>query len=168
MRFTTMGRIHNQTTNLFIKNSRSINMRNVNYYFFCLFFVVAVMAGCKKDDGGDPSPEDAALTKLQGTWNLTNATRDASNITSQYEDLTIVINNKTLTAQGAPGDSVFPTGTFNFKEGDSNVIVIDGINVSLSATDTNLRTSFSLDEDGSDASRVAVVQGNYIFTFTKE
>ena len=143
-------------------------MRNVNYYFFCLFFVVAVMTGCKKDDGGDPSPEDAALTKLQGTWTLSNATKDASNITSQYEDLTIVINNKTLTAQGAPASSVFPTGNFNFKEGDSNTIVINGINISLNVTDTNLRTSFSLNEDGSDAGRVAVVKGDYIFTFTKE
>ena len=144
-------------------------MRKVNYYFFCLLFAAAVMAGCKKDDGGNPSPEDAALAKLQGTWNLNNATRDASNITSQYEDLTIVISNKTLTAEGAPDDSVFPTGAFNFKQGDSNTIIIDGINVSLNASDTNLRMSFSLDEDGSDASsRVAVVKGSYQFTFTKE
>lgn len=142
-------------------------MKKVNYYFFCLFFTVAVLAGCKKDDGGGPTPEEAALAKLQGTWALTDVKKDNAPING-YEDMKLTITNKSIVASGTPDNSVFPTGAFTFEEGDYSTIVVDGINVSLNVTDTTLRTSFSLNEDGSNASRVAVVEGDYVFTFTKE
>lgn len=142
-------------------------MKKVNYYFFCLLFTVALVAGCKKDDGGGPTPEEAALAKLQGTWVLSSVTKDNSPLNG-YEDMKLTVSNKTITAEGTPDNSVFPTGAFSFEESDFNTIIVDGITVSLMVTDTTLRTSFSLNEDGSNASRVAVVQGNYVFNFTKE
>jgi hypothetical protein len=143
-------------------------MKKVNYYFFCLLFTVALIAGCKKDDGGGPTPEEAALAKLQGTWVLSDVKKDNAPING-YEDMKLTITNKSIAASGTPDNSVFPTGAFTFEEGDYNTIVVDGINVRLvNITDTNLTTSFSLNEDGSNASRVAIVQGNYVFTFTKE
>lgn len=142
-------------------------MKKVNYYFFCLLFTVALMAGCKSDDGGGPNPEQDALAKLQGTWALTDAKKDSSPY-SGYEDMKLTISNKSITASGAPNNSIFPTGAFEFAEGGYNAIVVDGINVALNVSETTLRTSFSLNEDGSNASRVAIVEGNYVFTFEKE
>lgn len=143
-------------------------MKKINYLFFCLFLSVVLLASCKSDDGGGgPTAEEAALAKLQGTWNLTAATKDNSPITG-YESMKLTIANKTMTASGTPGtDSVFPTGSFSFVGTNYNQILVDGINVTLAVTETNLVTSFSLNEDGSDASRVAVVQGDYQFSFTK-
>lgn len=126
------------------------------------------MASCGSDDGGGgPTAEEAALAKLQGVWNLTAATKDNSPI-SGYETMTLTIANKNITAANTPGsDSVFPTGSFSFVGSNYNQILVDGINVTLAVTETTLVTSFELNEDGSDASRVAVVQGAYQFTFTK-
>lgn len=143
-------------------------MKKINYLFFCLFLSVAFLASCGSDDGGGgPTAEEAALAKLQGTWDLTAANKDNSPITG-YESMTLTIANKTMTATGTPeSDSVFPTGSFSFVGDNYNQILVDGIKVTLAVTETKLVTSFSLNEDGSDAGRVAVVQGDYQFTFDK-
>lgn len=144
-------------------------MKKINYLFFCLFISVALLASCKSDDGGGdgPTAEEAALAKLQGTWNLTNAMRDVSNITADYTNMKLVINGKNLSTTGAPSESVFPTGTFTFVGTNYNEIIVDGIEVTLAATDANLVTSFSLNQDGSNAGRVTVVEGDYQFSFMK-
>lgn len=143
-------------------------MKKINYLFFCLLLSVAFLASCGSDDGGGgPTPEEAALAKLQGIWNLTAATKDNSPIAG-YESMKLTIANKTMTATGTPGaDSVFPTGSFSFVGTNYNQILVDGINVTLAVTETTLVTSFELNEDGTDAGRVAVVQGAYQFMFTK-
>lgn len=145
-------------------------MKKINYLFFCLFLSVALLASCKSDDGGgDPglTEEQVALAKLQGTWRLTAATKDGSPI-PDYDLMRLTIDNKTMTATGTPGaESVFPTGTFAFIGIDFNRILVDEIRVDLVISETTLVTSFALNADGTDASRVTAVEGAYQFSFTK-
>src|SRR5690606_20503890 len=104
-------------------------MKKINYLFFCLFLSVAILASCKSDDGGGngPTAEEAAVAKLQGTWNLTAANKDNSPING-YESMKLTIDNKTISATGTPGsDSVFPTGSFSFVGTNYNQILVDGI-----------------------------------------
>lgn len=143
-------------------------MKKINYLFYFLFLSVAILASCKSDDGGGgPTAEEAAVAKLQGSWEVIDAKRD--NVTEEdYVGMMVVINSKNISATGAPSTSVFPTGNFTFVDENYNKILVDNVNVTLNVTDTNLITSFALDEEGNDASsRVTVVQGSYIFTFSK-
>ena len=144
-------------------------MKKINYLFCCLFLSVAILTSCGSDDGGGgPTAEEAAVAKLQGSWEVTEAKRDTENLTEDYMDMVVVIDGKNISATGEPSTSVFPTGNFTFDGDNYNKILVDGINVALNVTDTNLTTSFALDEEGNDASsRVTVVQGSYRFTFAK-
>jgi len=148
-------------------------MKKINYYFFCLLFSVAVMAGCKKDDGGGPSPEATALAKLQGVWDINTAAKDGVALNG-YEDMKLTISDKTMSASGTPDKLIFPEGNFTFSGTDFKNILVNtnnrgAINVEiLASTETALTLRFDLEEDGTDASsRVAVVQGQYTFSFKK-
>lgn len=152
-------------------------MKKINYLLLCFVLSVVVFSGCKSDDGGStpPNPEQDALNMLQGTWDVTAATRDQTSILDDYSDLSVTISNKTITEDGAPSTSIFPTGSFTFKEGsDYKVIIVNDsgqgpVEVNLTGSSaTQLSTSFSLDEDGRDNSaKILLLDGAYVFKFGK-
>lgn len=147
-------------------------MKRINYLFFCLLLCAAFVVGCKSDDGGDPDPEqteeEKALAELQGTWDVTTAKRDGTDLEG-YSDMTLTISNKNISTSGQTADpSVFPTGSFTFVEGaDFKKIDVNGVIVTLAASSDKLTTKFDLNDEGDNASRVLGLAGSYTFTFSK-
>lgn len=148
-------------------------MKKINYLFICLFLSVAVVVGCKSDDGGNPPAEEGNLAKLDGSWKVSTAKRDGTDL-PEYEDMTLTISksNKTFATSGGPsGDAnVFPKGSFTDEGNDYSKVKVgpNNIIVSLTPGASSLTASFKLDSEGGNAARVLGLDGSYTFTFTKQ
>lgn len=132
---------------------------------------MAVVVGCKSDDGGSPEPsaEEKAVADLQGKWEVTSAKRDNDNLDG-YDDMVLTVSNKSFATAGATASpSVFPTGSFTFVEGsDFKKISVGGKTVTLTVNGDKLNASFKLDDEGNDAARVTGLDGSYSFDFEKQ
>ena len=137
-------------------------------FFFTLFLV---SCGGEEEEAG-PTPVDPLDTQgnlLNGSWKV----KDANSIT---KDGTIVdvFTNLTLTISGGSksggnystsnSDSaeIWPnSGMWTFSNGDKNKILrSDNVVMSISATETTLRTSFTTSGGLKD--------GNWVFDFVKQ
>ena len=137
-----------------------------------LLFSIAIISCSDDDDGGGPAPVDPLDTQgnlLNGSWKV----KDANSVT---KDGTIVdvFTNMTLTVSGgsksggnystsnSDSDEIWPnSGTWEFQSGDKNKLLrSDGVVVSISLTETTLRTSFQTSGGLKD--------GNWVFDFIKQ
>ena len=137
-----------------------------------LLFSIAIISCSDDDDGGGPAPVDPLDTQgnlLNGSWKV----KDANSVTKDGA-IVDVFTNMTLTVSGgsksggsystsnSDSDEIWPnSGTWEFQSGDKNKLLrSDGVVVSISLTETTLRTSFQTSGGLKD--------GNWVFDFVKQ
>ena len=137
-----------------------------------LLFSIAIISCSDDDDGGGPAPVDPLDTQgnlLNGSWKV----KDANSVTKDGS-IVDVFTNMTLTVSGgsksggnystsnSDSDEIWPnSGTWEFQSGDKNKLLrSDGVVVSISLTETTLRTSFQTSGGLKD--------GNWVFDFIKQ
>ena len=137
-----------------------------------LLFSIAIISCSDDDDGGGPAPVDPLDTQgnlLNGSWKV----KDANSVTKDGS-IVDVFTNMTLTVSGgsksggsystsnSDSDEIWPnSGTWEFQRGDKNKLLrSDGVAVSISLTETTLRTSFQTSGGLKD--------GNWVFDFIKQ
>ena len=137
-----------------------------------LLFSIVIISCSDDDDGGGPAPVDPLDTQgdlLNGSWKV----KDANSVTKDGA-IVDVFTNMTLTVSGgsksggnystsySDSDEIWPnSGTWEFQSGDKNKLLrSDGVVVSISLTETTLRTSFHTSGGLKD--------GNWVFDFVKQ
>ena len=137
-----------------------------------LLFSIVIISCSDDDDGGGPAPVDPLDTQgnlLNGSWKV----KDANSVTKDGA-IVDVFTNMTLTVSGgsksggsystsnSDSDEIWPnSGTWEFQSGDKNKLLrSDGVVVSISLTETTLRTSFQTSGGLKD--------GNWVFDFIKQ
>ena len=137
-----------------------------------LLFSIAIISCSDDDDGGGPAPVDPLDTQgnlLNGSWKV----KDANSVTKDGA-IVDVFTNMTLTVSGgsksggnystsnSDSGEIWPnSGTWEFQSGDKNKLLrSDGVVVSISLTETTLRTSFQTSGGLKD--------GNWVFDFIKQ
>jgi len=141
------------------------------FLFVFIFTLFLVSCGGEEEEVGPPpvDPLDTQGNLLNGTWQV----KDANSVT---KDGTIVdvFTTMTLTVSGGSksggnystsnSDSaeIWPnSGTWTFSNGDKNKLLrSDNVVISISATETTLRTSFTTTGGLKD--------GNWVFEFVKQ
>ena len=146
-------------------------MKQFRSILILLFSILIISCG-DDDDGGGPAPVDPLDTQgnlLNGSWKV----KDANSVTKDGS-IVDVFTNMTLTVSGgsksggsystsnSDSDEIWPnSGTWEFQSGDKNKLLrSDGVVVSISLTETTLRTSFQTSGGLKD--------GNWVFDFIKQ
>jgi len=147
----------------------------VQYYLLAILFSLVIIS-CGDDDGSTPTPTptdplDTQANLLNGNWKVKDAnsvTKDGS-IVDVFTTMTLNLSggtksggNYTTSHTEDSGTEVWPnSGSWTFQNSDkSKVIRNDGIVISLSVTETTLRTSFTVSG--------GIKDGNWVFDFVKQ
>jgi len=138
-----------------------------------LFFLSLVIIGCNSveeqpDFQGD-DPLDIQANLLNGTWILkdqSSAVRDGS-VVSDFKDLTLTFTGGTKdggtygTTNSIDSDVWPNSGAWEFQNGDrSKLLRSDNVSVSISVTQSTLKTSFTVTG--------GLKEGNWVFDFVKQ
>jgi len=155
-------------------------------YLLSAGVLVAMLAvvGCKKDDGGGITPEDAAGANFAGTWAVGSSGSvmfDSDDRTTEYSNFTFTVNysagqgSGTYSATGGQsGASPWPaSGTWSFNAespGAESFAVTrdDGLVVNVALTATDMTMTFTFDDSVNEGSRVEAVNGNWTFNLVKQ
>ena len=152
--------------------------QQLNLSFFILLLSTLLISCGEEGDGGGgggvtPTPEDpldvqAAI--LNGNWKVKDAnsvTKDGT-IVDVFTTMTLNISGGTKSGGNSStshsedsGTEVWPnSGSWTFQNTDKNkVLRNDGVVVSISVTETTLRTSFTVSG--------GIKDGNWVFNFVK-
>jgi hypothetical protein len=152
-------------------------MRSLKNLLFILISTLLISCGEEGGGGGGgvtPTPEDpldAQAAILNGTWKVKDAnsvTKDGT-IVDVFTTMTLNISGGTKTGGNYStshsedsGTEVWPnSGSWTFQNADRNkVLRNDGVAVSISVTETTLRTSFTVSG--------GIKDGNWVFNFVKQ
>jgi hypothetical protein len=152
--------------------------QQLNLSIFILL-LSTLLISCGEEGGGGgggvtPEPEDpldAQAAILNGTWKVKDAnsvTKDGT-IVDVFTTMTLNISGGTKTGGNYStshsedsGTEVWPnSGSWTFQNADRNkVLRNDGVAVSISVTETTLRTSFTVSG--------GIKDGNWVFNFVKQ
>ncbi len=147
----------------------------LQYYLLAILFSLVIIS-CGDDDGSTPTPTptdplDTQANLLNGNWKVKDAnsvTKDGS-IVDVFTTMTLNLSggtksggNYTTSHTEDSGTEVWPnSGSWTFQNSDkSKVIRNDGVVISLSVTETTLRTSFTVSG--------GIKDGNWVFDFVKQ
>ena len=134
-----------------------------------------IFSCCDDDGGGDPTPTptdplDAQAALLNGNWKVKDAnsvTKDGT-IVDVFTTMTLNISggtksggNYSTSHNEDSGTEVWPnSGSWTFQSGDKNKLLRnDGVVMSISVTESTLRTSFTVSG--------GIKDGNWVFDFVK-
>ena len=136
-------------------------------------FLCTIFISCSEDDGGDDvtpvDPLDTQANALNGTYEITdsNSVNKDNEIVSVFTSMTLTISGGSASGgnystTNSDSDEIWPSsGTWTFQNGDKNKILrSDGVSMSISATETTLRTSFT--------TTGGIKDGNWVFDFVKQ
>jgi len=143
----------------------------MKYIFLNITFLFLIFSAC---NSVDPTPEpddplDIHANLLNGTWVLKDASSAVkdSNVISEFKDLTLTISGATksggnyATTNSIDSDVWPNSGSWQFQNNDkSKVLRNDNVVISISVTQTTLRTSFTVVG--------GLKEGNWIFDFIKQ
>jgi hypothetical protein len=149
---------------------------------FLLVSAVVFFSNCGGGDDPTTSEEEIQLDKFKaGTWTLISAS-DGSDRTSEYPGMTLTYSG-TFSAGGTYSYSSTATswpsispwekaGTWKFVSGSVSSKLIrlsddEEMTYTLSNSDKQLSISFNYTGPGFHNGRVASVEGNWVFTFTR-
>jgi len=153
--------------------------QQLNLSFF-IILLSTLLISCGEEGGGGggggvtPTPDDpldAQAAILNGTWKVKDAnsvTKDGT-IVDVFTTMTLSISggtksggNYSTSHNEESGTEVWPnSGSWTFQNEDKNkVLRNDGVVVSISATETTLRTSFTVSG--------GIKDGNWVFNFVKQ
>ena len=140
-----------------------------------LTLIMGIMLNsCKKDTTPTKTDEEIQLEKLIGTWvldqGITNAvTVDNNNPPQDWTNFTLTLGNKTYqtnTSVSLGDDLVWPTsGTWDFGANLTTLARNDGIDITITVTDTSLKLQFDYSSGGG---RFAGIEGNWVFNMVPQ
>ena len=131
-----------------------------------LTLVIGVLvSSCKKDPPVTKTDEEVQIEKLTGTWKLqagANAVTVASNdVTADWTGFTLTLGDKTYQTSSSSEPLIWPSnGTWAFGTSVSTLVRDDGVEVTVSVTDTSLQLQFDYSASGG---RLNGIEGNWIF-----
>lgn len=142
-------------------------------YLSTLLIITVCLVGC--GEGSEPDPTTTDL--IQGTWTISNATRDGNDITSEFAGFSITFNNNSYTVTN--GGGLWPsTGNWNPNGSpDFTSFTVSG-NLStddhlsfqceiLNISESELSVAFQVQETYLTTGRVEAQEGSYQFDLTK-
>lgn len=124
-----------------------------------------LLSGCKKDD---PDPQEEQIKAMAGTWNLSSATNDGSDVTTQYQQFTLTLTTDKTYSTTNGGNPWPARGTFDFPNETitDRVTRDDNVVVTISeVTTSRLVLNFNINSVGSGSA--AGITGSFTFTLTK-
>ncbi len=150
--------------------------------FLLLVSVTLFLSNCGGGDDPEKSEEELQLDKLKAAqWTLISAS-DGSDRTSEYTGMTLSFTGTfsnsgtySYTSSATDWPSASPwqkDGTWKFVSGSVNNKIIrlsDDVEMTytLSNSDKQLSLAFNYTGPGFNNGRVAVVEGDWVFTFTR-
>ena len=150
-------------------------MKTLIRYSYIVLFLLLISCGEDGDGGGTPTPTptdplDAQAALLNGNWKVKDAnsvTKDGT-IVDVFTTMTLNISggtkdggNYSTSHNEDSGTEVWPnSGSWTFQGGDKNKLQRnDGVVMSISVTESTLRTSFTVSG--------GIKDGNWVFDFIK-
>ena len=146
-------------------------MKQFRSILILLFSILIISCGDDDDGGGPPpiDPLDEQGNKLSVTWKVKDAnsvTKDGA-IVALFTNMTLTIsggskNGGNYSTTNSDSDEIWASsGSWEFQSGDLNKLLRnDGVVMSISLTETTLRTSFQTSGGLKD--------GNWVFDFVKQ
>tara|TARA_Y100000590_G_scaffold106391_1_gene121125 strand:+ start:139 stop:579 length:441 start_codon:yes stop_codon:yes gene_type:complete len=146
-------------------------MKQFRSILILLFSILIISCGDDDDGGGPPpiDPLDEQGNKLSVTWKVKDAnsvTKDGA-IVDLFTNMTLTIsggskNGGNYSTTNSDSDEIWASsGSWEFQSGDLNKLLRnDGVVMSISLTETTLRTSFQTSGGLKD--------GNWVFDFVKQ
>ena len=144
-------------------------------FFLSLFALVGLLtfSNCGGGSENEKTEAEKQLDLLAGTWNISTATLDGTDVLTDYAGMTLTLTtSKGYSTSGGSFEPVWPSsGTFDFKSSggteDLNTLVRDDdVEMSISNLSTS-NLSLSFNYGVSPPCRTKAVCGDYVFTFTK-
>lgn len=134
----------------------------------CCIGLINYLSGCKSDDDG-PSAESIRLQELSATWGLGSVTNDGNDVTNQFIDFSLTIDQFSFTTQN--GGNAWPAnGTFTYVLVENDIKILersDGVDVFLDQiSNDDLRLSFQITT--LPGGRQEGITGQFIFSLTKQ
>ena len=143
-----------------------------NRFFPFLFFFMLFLVSCGGEEEATPTPIDPLDTQgnlLNGSWKVKDAnsvTKDGT-IVDVFTTMTLTISGGSksggnYSTSNSDSAEIWPnSGTWTFSNGDKNKLLrSDNVVMSISVTETTLRTSFTTSGGLKD--------GNWVFDFVKQ
>ena len=146
-------------------------MKQFRSILILLFSILIISCGDDDDGGGPPpiDPLDEQGNKLSVTWKVKDAnsvTKDGA-IVDLFTNMTLTIsggskNGGNYSTTNSDSDEIWASsGSWEFQSGDLNKLLRnDGVVMSISLTETTLRTSFQTSGGLKD--------GNWVSDFVKQ
>ena len=146
-------------------------MKQFRSILILLFSILIISCGDDDDGGGPPpiDPLDEQGNKLSVTWKVKDAnsvTKDGA-IVDLFTNMTLTIsggskNGGNYSTTNSDSDEIWASsGSWEFQSGDLNKLLRnDGVVMSISLTETTLRTSFQTSGGLKD--------GNWVFDFVMQ
>ena len=152
-----------------------MKMKTLIRYSYIVLFLLLISCGEDGDGGDTPTPTptdplDAQAALLNGNWKVKDAnsvTKDGT-IVDVFTTMTLNISggtkdggNYSTSHNEDSGTEVWPnSGSWTFQGGDKNKLQRnDGVVMSISVTESTLRTSFTVSG--------GIKDGNWVFDFIK-
>ena len=146
-------------------------MKQFRSILILLFSILIISCGDDDDGGGPPpiDPLDEQGNKLSVTWKVkdTNSVTKDGAIVDLFTNMTLTIsggskNGGNYSTTNSDSDEIWASsGSWEFQSGDLNKLLRnDGVVMSISLTETTLRTSFQTSGGLKD--------GNWVFDFVKQ
>ena len=143
-----------------------------NRFFPFLFFFMLFLVSCGGEEEATPTPVDPLDTQgnlLNGSWKVKDAnsvTKDGT-IVDVFTTMTLTISGGSksggnYSTSNSDSAEIWPnSGTWTFSNGDKNKLLrSDNVVISISISETTLRTSFTTTGGLKD--------GNWVFDFVKQ
>ena len=143
-----------------------------NRFFPFLFFFMLFLVSCGGEEEATPTPIDPLDTQgnlLNGSWKVKDAnsvTKDGT-IVDVFTTMTLTISGGSksggnYSTSNSDSAEIWPnSGTWTFSNGDKNKLLrSDNVVISISISETTLRTSFTTTGGLKD--------GNWVFDFVKQ
>ena len=148
-------------------------VNRITWLFAISALTIPFLFSCGPDD---PSPIDLQREELTtAPWGEPNVTRDGLDVSDDFLGFVLTFNQDTYKTTN--GGNAWPSsGTWEFQNGDPNVIVRDAgtdkeVVIAISITEVEMTATFTVDEpiftEGSSGSRLMNVPAQYSFTIER-
>ena len=143
-----------------------------NFFYLVFFFTLLIVSCGGEEEEAGPAPVDPLDTQgnlLNGTWKVKDANsviKDGA-IVDVFTTMTLTISGGSKSGgnyytSNSDSAEIWPnSGTWTFSNGDKNKLLrSDNVVISISVTETTLRTSFT--------TTGGIKDGNWVFDFVKQ
>ena len=138
-----------------------------------LTLIMGVMvSSCKKDPVVTKTDEQLQIEKLSKTWVPGSATSSVfvtiagNDVTADWSNFVLTLGDKTYNSSGADSPLVWPgSGTWAFGANTNTLVRDDGVEITITVTDTSLKMQFDYSSTGG---RLNGIEGNWVFNMVPQ